>query len=80
MFDQALTELLQTWSLTSAELQSLRDNPECAQSEFDLISEETGGLFAVVPFDTEANPAAPFIQTACVRAWPSCANRASTAS
>ena len=63
VFDQALTELLQTWSLTSAELQSLRDNPECAQSEFDLISEETGGLFAVVPFDTEANPAAPFIQT-----------------
>jgi phosphoribosylformylglycinamidine synthase len=58
-----MPRLLQTWSLTSAELQSLRDNPECAQSEFDLISEETGGLFAVVPFDTEANPAAPFIQT-----------------
>ena len=42
----------------------LRDNPECAQSEFDLISEETGGLFAVSPFDTEVRrPAAPSIQT-----------------
>ena len=61
IFNEARVALMQSWSSTSAELQALRDNPECAQSEFDQIAEDGEGLFAVVPFNLDDNPAAPFI-------------------
>ena len=61
IFNEARVALMQAWSATSAELQGLRDNPECAQSEFDQIAEDGEGLFAVVPFNLDDNPAAPFI-------------------
>lgn len=50
------------WSETSYRLQSLRDNPECAQQEFDaLLDHRNPGLNAALTFDPAENIAAPFI-------------------
>ena len=53
---------LQTlWSKTSFEMQSLRDNPECAQQEFDLIAKPNPGLSTTLTFDPADNISAPYI-------------------
>lgn len=42
----------------------MRDNPECADSENDLISDpHHGGLTLAMGFDPEENIAAPYINT-----------------
>mgnify|MGYP000821579828 CR=1 FL=1 len=42
----------------------MRDNPECADSEYALISDKhNGGLVLTMGFDPEENLAAPFINT-----------------
>ena len=42
----------------------MRDNPECADSEYELISDKhNGGLVLTMGFDPEENLAAPFINT-----------------
>ncbi|MCP5161795.1 MAG: phosphoribosylformylglycinamidine synthase [Hahellaceae bacterium] len=52
------------WSETSYKIQSLRDNTECAQEEFDaLLDSSSPGLNAVLTFDSQENIAAPFINT-----------------
>lgn len=57
-------ELQQVWTETSYRIQSLRDNPECAQQEFDAIPEsDSEGLNVRLSFDMTENPAAPFINT-----------------
>jgi phosphoribosylformylglycinamidine synthase len=53
--------LQQLWSRTSYEIQALRDNPECAQEEFDRIAVEDPGLSAQLSFDPRDDVAAPFI-------------------
>ena len=46
----------------------MRDNPECADSEYALISDKhNGGLVLTMGFDPEENLAAPFINTGVVR-------------
>ncbi len=48
---------------TSFQIQSLRDNPECAKQEFDLIGNKIdSGLFVDTTFELENNPLA-FINT-----------------
>ena len=55
-------ELQRAWSETSYRIQSLRDNPECAQQEYDrILDPKDTGLFANVPFDMKQDVAAPFI-------------------
>ncbi|TNF36209.1 MAG: phosphoribosylformylglycinamidine synthase [Gammaproteobacteria bacterium] len=53
----------QRWAETSYRIQSLRDNPQCAQSEFDAIAEHSHGLHAELVFDAADDIAAPFINT-----------------
>ncbi|KFI22398.1 phosphoribosylformylglycinamidine synthase [Nitrosococcus oceani] len=52
------------WAETSYRLQSLRDNPECAQQEFDTLLDKTDpGINPSLAFDPAENIAAPYIAT-----------------
>src|SRR5690606_10056507 len=56
--------LHQQWAETSYRIQALRDNPSCAEQEFDSIPEAGDpGLNVRLTFDMTENPAAPFINT-----------------
>jgi phosphoribosylformylglycinamidine synthase len=64
LFNESRVDLHKAWSETSYRLQRMRDNPACADSEHLLLSDtQSQGLFAKLSFDTEENPAAPFIAT-----------------
>lgn len=55
--ESPINELHKKWSSTSFQIQSLRDNPECAQQEFDHIGNENdSGLFLDTTFELESNP------------------------
>jgi phosphoribosylformylglycinamidine synthase len=57
--------LQQIWSETSFHIQSLRDNPACADQEFALLKDVTRpGLFVDVPFDITERVSAPFVNLA----------------
>jgi phosphoribosylformylglycinamidine synthase len=63
VFNQKRTRLLQAWSETSYHMQSLRDNPACAQAEFDgLSTKKDPGLHVELSFDLNEDVAAPFIK------------------
>ena len=63
-YEAGRVELHRSWSQTSYQMQKLRDNPECAQEEFDgLLDEEDPGLHADLSFDPADNPAAQYIAT-----------------
>lgn len=49
------------WSETSFRIQSLRDNPDCAQQEFDGLLADNPGLSTHLSFDQNEDIAAPFI-------------------
>ncbi|MEO7557723.1 MAG: phosphoribosylformylglycinamidine synthase [Gammaproteobacteria bacterium] len=50
------------WSETSYRMQALRDNPDCAQQEYDaLLDAADPGLNATLSFDPHDDIAAPFI-------------------
>ncbi len=52
------------WSLTSYHMQALRDNPDCAQQEFDsVLDEKDPGIQVALSFDIENNIAAPYLAT-----------------
>ncbi len=55
--------LQQLWARTSYEIQSLRDNPECAAEEFERIPADDPGLSASLAFDPAEDISAPFINT-----------------
>jgi phosphoribosylformylglycinamidine synthase len=55
-------ELGQTWSEVSYRIATLRENPACAQAEFDTWNDLTDpGMSPLVSFDPQHNVAAPFI-------------------
>jgi phosphoribosylformylglycinamidine synthase len=57
-------ELQRAWSETSYHIQRLRDNPACAQQEYDRILDgKDPGLSAVLTFDPAQDIAAPYIAT-----------------
>ena len=62
IFYDSRVNLQRAWSETTYHMQSLRDNPQCAQEEFDRIL-DTGdpGLSAKLTFDPEDKIAAPYI-------------------
>lgn len=53
--------LQQVWSETSYHMQRLRDNPDCAQQEFDAIARSDQGLNVNLTFDINEDVAAPYI-------------------
>ena len=57
-------ELHRAWAETSYRIQSLRDNPECAEEEYEaLLDEQDPGLSAKLSFDPGTDVAAPFVNT-----------------
>ena len=54
----------EVWSETTLAMQSLRDNPECAQEEFERIAKQDPGLSAQLTFEPEQDIAAPYIEGA----------------
>ena len=55
-------ELLRVWSETSYRIQSMRDNPEAAQQEFDALANVAdAGITPVVTFDPTDDMASPFV-------------------
>jgi phosphoribosylformylglycinamidine synthase len=64
IFDDARQALHAAWSATTIEIQRLRDNPDCADLEFDRVfDDEDVGLTPRVLFDAKENVAAPFFNT-----------------
>ena len=58
-------ELHRAWSETTYYMQKLRDNPECAQQEYDRVLD--GGDLGIAPhltFNPDEDIAAPFVNTA----------------
>jgi len=54
--------LQRIWSETSFHMQRLRDNPDCAQQEFDrLLDARDPGLSVTLSYDLNEDVAAPFI-------------------
>nr|CRH08144.1 Phosphoribosylformylglycinamidine synthase [Candidatus Magnetococcus massalia] len=57
-------ELHRAWSETSWRMQSLRDNPTCAQEAYDaLLEQDDPGLSASLSFDPAENLAAPYLNS-----------------
>ncbi len=63
IYQASRTELQQAWSETTLAMQSIRDNPECAQQEFDRIAQDDPGLSASLTFDPDDDIAAPYFET-----------------
>ncbi len=61
VFEQAQSYLQQLWSETSFRIQSLRDNPICAEQEFNRILGRNDGLSASLTFDPNEDVAAPYL-------------------
>lgn len=51
----------QAWSDTTRQMQALRDNPACANEEYERIAEEDPGLQISLSFDHNEDVAAPMI-------------------
>ncbi len=57
-------DLKRAWSETTFRMQTLRDNPECAQQEYDRILDASdAGLSVSLSFDPAENAAMPFISS-----------------
>ncbi|TAM46625.1 MAG: phosphoribosylformylglycinamidine synthase [Gammaproteobacteria bacterium] len=62
VFQDSRVNLHRAWSETTYRMQSLRDNPQCAQEEYDrLLDANDPGLSAQLTFDPEEKIAAPYI-------------------
>ena len=65
IYTTSRTALQKIWSETSFHVQSLRDNPECAEQEFALLEDAARpGMFVDVPFDLSERVSAPFVHKA----------------
>jgi len=64
VFADSRVALHRAWSETTYQMQKLRDNPQCAQQEYDrILDEKDAGLHAKLSFDPADNIAAPYIAT-----------------
>jgi len=57
------SDLHKTWAETSYRIQSLRDNPACAEEEFAALDGDDPGLSAELTYDPAEDIAAPMIGT-----------------
>ncbi|MCK9505580.1 MAG: phosphoribosylformylglycinamidine synthase [Porticoccaceae bacterium] len=53
--------LQRLWSETSFHIQSMRDNPDCAQQELDTLLSEDPGLSVNTTFDVNDDVSAPYV-------------------
>ena len=59
---ESRVDLHRVWSATSHQMQSLRDNPDCAQQEYDrLLDTNDSGLFSDLSFNPQEDIATAFI-------------------
>ncbi|HUH88771.1 MAG TPA: phosphoribosylformylglycinamidine synthase [Pusillimonas sp.] len=64
IYSRARVELAQQWSEVSRRIMALRDNPACAQAEFDVWQNTNDpGFSPVVEFDPQEDIAAAYIAT-----------------
>lgn len=63
VLQRSVSELLKLWSTTSFKMRERRENPSCAQQEFEDIRFDDPGLSASLSFDPNEDVAAPFIAT-----------------
>ena len=62
LIEEPRSKLQRTWSKISFNMQSLRDNPDCAQQEYDSILDESDpGLHAHLTFDINDSSRTAFI-------------------
>jgi phosphoribosylformylglycinamidine synthase len=62
VYQQDRVNLHRLWSETTYQMQKLRDNPICAQEEYDRLLDLTDkGIYASLSFDPNDNVAAPYI-------------------
>ncbi len=62
LLNESRMVLQRNWAETSYQMQALRDNPTCAQQEFDaILDEHDSGLYADLTFDPAEHIAAPMI-------------------
>lgn len=62
LFSDTRVNLHRMWSETTYQMQKLRDNPVCAQQEYDRILDESNrGLFAELTSEPNDNIAAPYL-------------------
>ncbi|BDZ75087.1 phosphoribosylformylglycinamidine synthase [Methylophaga marina] len=62
VIDESRVTLQRFWAETSYQMQSMRDNPDCAKQEFDaLLDEKDPGLFAKPSFNPAENIASSLI-------------------
>jgi len=65
IWNRPRAELGKIWSEVSWRIASRRDNPACAQAEFDMWDDaKDPGMSVHVPFNPQENVAAPFINAA----------------
>jgi phosphoribosylformylglycinamidine synthase len=64
LFEASRVELHRAWSATTHALQRLRDNPACADEEYERIADvDDPGLSPMLGFDPAEDIAAPYIAT-----------------
>lgn len=64
IYSESRAKLQQIWSEVSYRMQALRDNSDCADQEYERISDERDtGLFASLSFDANEDIAAPMIKS-----------------
>ena len=64
IYNESRSSLHRLWSETSWRIARLRDNPACADAEYDRLLDETDpGMQPKIAFDLADNVAAPFIAT-----------------
>ncbi len=61
IYQQSRTQLQRWWAETSYRLQALRDNPVCAQEEYDELLNDNPGLSVKLSFDPREEVCAPFL-------------------
>ena len=61
VFDKPRSYCQRLWAQTSYAIQSLRDNAECAQQEYDTILADDPGLSVKLTYDVNEDNAAPYI-------------------
>jgi phosphoribosylformylglycinamidine synthase len=65
IYSASRAELQATWSEVSYRMQALRDNPDCAEQQFERIFDNNDpGLHVELTFDPVDDIAAPYIHTA----------------
>ena len=65
VYSNTRVDLQRIWSATSYHLQSIRDNSDCAQAEYDqILQSDDPGMNVVLSFDVNEDISAPYVNVA----------------